>query len=152
MIQTSSGHFFNKQIDRCCPPHKVIFHQGSVSDHTSQENLRKLNESHMKPSSNGLCYTLIKNLSSSITQCSSLTPQHGWLSWFSCSSWMLTETLPEGNLRAILIREATSEKPTHEMIMTVIFRWVELAGENGLTEGVADVKSEVVKISTEVEA
>lgn len=67
---------------------------------------------------------------------------------------MLTETLREGNgnLRAILIREATSEEPTHEVVMTVMFRWVKLAGDNGLTEGVADVKSEVVKISTEVEA
>ena len=36
--------------------------------------------------------------------------------------------------------------------MTVMFRWVKLAGENPLTEGVADVKSEVVKRSTEIEA
>ena len=62
---------------------------------------------------------------------------------------MLTETLPEGNLRAILTREAKLEELIDKVAMTVILRLVKLAGEDGLDQGVADVKSGVVKRPTE---
>ena len=64
---------------------------------------------------------------------------------------MLKETLSEGNLRAILTREAKLEELIHVEAMTVILRLVKLAGEGGLYQGVADVKSEVVKRPTESE-